>query len=367
MRILNKFGKLSHPIFWFQLLYYTLKFNALVSFNLSTRQPHATKSRLWNMFAFLYTLLISLEYYISILFYLKTFLPKDVTMSSPTIYIVLIILIVLSAEKAIYIYILQYWSRNQLMRVINDGFELYNHIRVLCKDIAVGLPDKQKKRLSFKVAVTLFQFVFVEAVAFSILFVSFNILMLCYSHWISVMMSSTIFCGLFIVWQFYWMLNQELRRCMDELKMVNTSKASHMRMQRFCDLSDDIDRLSCLYSRCLVFTEQINKYFSVMLFMTIGYGFAVILSQLFFIYGIISRRLTGSVDSSDIFSYLVSCGVVILFYSVDIYFIVSVSNEVYNEGRTPGLMLYSLGDDIDDRLYRSVSHNDSTFRGMKQA
>lgn len=362
MRLLAKFGKLSQPIFWLHCLHFTMKLNALLGFNLYMRKPYATASRLWNIYSFLFTIFISLEYYISITFHLNKFFPKDVTIASPTIYIVLVILIVLSAEKANFIYMLQYWNNHKLMRLINEGFELYKHLIVICKDAAIGLPVNAKNILSVKVTVTLLQFAILQALIFSIQYVSFNILILFNSHWIGIMMSSTIFCGLFIVRHFYWMLNMNLRRCMSELKMVTTSKACHMRMQRFCDLSDDIDRLACLYARCLVFTEQMNKYFSVTIFMTIGYAFALILSQLFFIYSTISRIMTANiVDSSDNYLYVGSCGSIILFYSVDIYFIVSVSNDISKAGRKPGLMLYSLGEDIDDRLHRSVSHDDITI------
>lgn len=354
MSLSDKFKKLLHPTFWLQFLYYMLKLNGMVCFNLSMRPPYATPSRLCNVFSFICTFYVSLELYSSFLLDLDVFLPKEIIPldSKRTLYIVSSILIVLSAEKSSFIYILQYWNRHNLIRLVIEGFQLHSHILIICKDVAISLPATTKAMLKAKVPATFLQLAFIDTLMFNYS-PNYNIMILFFSHWISVLMSSTVFCAIFIIWQFYLILNEKLMLCMAEVKILTSSKASsQMRMQRFCDLSDEIDRLACLYARCLVFTEQMNKYLSVALFMILAYAFATILSQLFFIYGMIARLVTGvSSDTSDIYT----CGAVILFYSVDIYFIVSVSNKLINAGRQPGMMLYSLGDDIDIRLNRSVS------------
>lgn len=356
MSLSEKFKRLSQPICWLQSVYFFLKWNGMVCFNLSTRPPHATQSRLLTLYSLIMTVYVSLEFYIGILFFVDVFLLKDIIPidSKPTLYTVSAILIVLSGEKSHFLFILQFWNRKKLMTLINEGFQLHNHILIMCKDVAIRLPATSKTMLRAKVPATLFQIAFLDTYTLSFNKSSnYNILLLVYSHWVSVMMSSTFFCGIFIVWQFYLILNQKLMRCMAEVKtLTSSSKTCQMRMQRFCDLSDEIDRLSCLYARCLVFTEQMNSYFSAALFMIIAYAFAAILSQLFFAYGMIARLVTDvSSDTSEIYA----CGAVFLFYSVDVYFIVSVSNEVLNAGREPGMMLYSFGDDIDERLNRSVS------------
>lgn len=354
MSLTDKFKKLTHPIFWLQCLYYTLKFNGIVNFNLSMRPPYATPSRLWNVYSFIFTVYMSLDFYIGIIFYLDIFIPKDIIPldSKQILFTISAILIVLSAESSIFLYFLQYWKRHKLLRLINDGFELHNHILYQCMDDAVRLSAKSKAILIWKLLATFSQFVFIEAIVFSLKTFSYNLWIIAYSYYVGLMMSSTFFCASFVVWQFFLMLNQKLKRCMAEVKIVTSSKTCQMRMQRFCVLSDQIDRLACLYARCLEFTEQMNKYFSATLLVIIAYAFAVILSQLFFIYGMIARLVMGtSTDSSAIFT----CGAVVLFYTVDIYFVVSISNEVINAGRQPGTMLYSLGNDIDDRLNRSVS------------
>lgn len=275
-----------------------------------------------------------------------------VKIDKQTKYIVYVIILMLCAEKSNFIYILQYWNQNKLARLINEVFELHHHINIMCQD--VELPDKCNIMHKAKIFSILLQVAILISVAFAFDTLNYNGLVLLYSHWTGALMSSTIFCGLFVVWQFYLTLNNKIGQCMAEVKAVTVSnQGQQMRMQRFCELSDEIDRLACLYARCSVFTEQMNKYFSVTLFVTIAYAFAIILAQLFFIYGTIVRLVTG-IPSAMGEIYI--CGAVLLFYSIEIYFIVSVSSNVINNGRQPGMMLYSLGDDIDARLNRSVSH-----------
>lgn len=355
MSLSDKFKKLSQPTFWFQCLYYTLKLNGLVSFNLSIRPSLATASRLWNIYSFIFSIYGSLEFIIVVLYYQDVLYPKDIIPldSKKTLFVVSFILILLSAQKANILYISQFWYRHQIMRLVNEGFELHNHILTTCKDVAVRLPAKSKAMLRAKVPATYMQLAFLNTTFFSRTTFTFNIVLLVYNQWISILMASTIFCGIFTIWQFYLILNQKLIRCMTEMKVVSSSKPSQMRMQRFCDLSDEIDRLACLYSRCLVFTEQLNKYFSAALFTIIAYASAVILFELFLIYGTLAKLVMGVSPNTNEICVSVS---IVLFYAVDIFFIVRVSNELSNAGSQPGMILYTFGNDIDDRLNRSVSH-----------
>lgn len=350
-------GKIFNPIVLMQFLQYTLKWNGLLSFDISMRPPHATASRIWNIYSILFTLYISFELYNSISYYLKdnffvNIIPVD---AKKTLHVVYAGLIVMSAEKSNFIYILQYWNRDKFARLINEGFELHRHICLTCKDYAVGLSAKSRAMLKTKLIATFLQVVVIIIDPFTFDSINYNVLVLIYSHFTGIAMSSTIFCGLFAVWQFYVRLNNKLRQCIAEVKILTTShKAQQMRMQRFCDLSDHIDRLACLYARCLVFTEQLNKFFSVPLFLTLSYAFAVILSELFFIYGIFSRKIMGVTSyTPDIFYTSV---LPVFVYTWEIYFTVSISNELMTQARETGIMLYSSADDMDDRLKRSVSH-----------
>lgn len=354
MSILDKFKKLLHPTFWLLCLYYTVKYNGMLSFDLSIRPPLAKSSRIWNIYSFIYTIHGSLQLFIIVLFYPDVLYPTDIIPldSKLTLYVVSFLLILLSAEKSNILYMSQFWYRHEIMRLVNEGFDLHNDILNMCKDVPRRLPAKSKAMLRAKVPATYMQLAFLNTTFFSLKTVTFNLGLLIYNQWISILMSSSIFCGIFIIWQFYLMLNQKLLRCMADVKIVTSSKPSPMRMQRFCDLSDEIDRLACLYSRCLVLTEKLNKYFSVPLFTIIAYSVAVILFELFRIYGMLARLVLGV--SSDTDEMHISVAIVLL-YGVDIFFIVSVSNELFNAGCQPGMILYSLGNDIDDRLDRSVS------------
>lgn len=355
MGVLDQFGILPRRIFWLKCLYYTLKLNGLVCFNLSLRPPHATTStcRQWTLYSLLFTIFITLKFNISIFVHLDMFIPKEIVpIESQTLYMVSAVLLVLNAEKSNLLYILQFCNRHKLLCLINDGFDLHNNIIFMCQDVEAELMDKTKILIRKKVTATLFQIAIFYTAVFSIKSVSYHIFLLVYSHWISVMITSMFLCGLYIMWQFYRLLNQKLKQCMAKIKRMQTSKMCKMRMQHFCDLSDDIDRLACLYSRCLNFTSQMNQYFSATLFMTIAYAFVLIVSQLFFIYDQLTKVVTGTSSAT---SDLYICGWILLYYIFDVYSIVSLSNALINEALQTGKMLYILDDDIDDRLSRSVS------------
>lgn len=357
MSLTARFGSFFRPIVWLQCLYLLLKINGLLSFNFYIYPPHTSPSLLWNLYSIVYTLFICVAFVNSISEYILEPLNEQIeaaAFNKSTIYIVFIMIVVVSMEKSNFFFVYQYRNRKKLVKLINDGFELRQRICALCTDDSL-VTGSTKSKIMFKVK--LFGTVFQLLIFFGCnLFVKQHYkIEWMYSHLIGTIMSSSFFCSVFVIWQFYVILNRKLRLCMHNMKIEATSTlSSQMRMQRYCVLSDDIDRLANLYDRCLVFTGQVNGYFSAPLFLTVAYAFGVILSQLFFIYGNLAKMFVNQpvnwFEMAKDFWFAV-------YYIMEMYFIIGVSNELVNEGRVTGTMLHSSVRNIDDRLNRSVSIN----------
>lgn len=360
------FGSFLRPIVGLQCLYILLKINGLLSFNFYNYPPHTSPSFLWNLYSIVYTVFICIAFANSISEYVLVPLNEQleaVTYTKASIYIVFTMIVVVSVEKSNFFYVYQYRNRKKLVKLINDGFELRQRICALCPDDTLLVNGSTKSIIMFKaklfggviqLLICIFGNLAVKQQQYKLEWI--------YSHLVGTFISTSFFCSVFVLWQFYLILNRKLRRCMDDVKIEATSTlSSQMRMQRYCTLSDDIDRLANLYDRCLKFTAQVNGYFSAPLFLTISYAFAVILTQLFFIYGnLVQIVVNQPIDWCEIakdFWFAV-------FYIMEVYFIIGVSNELINEGRLAGTMLYSSVRNIDDRLNRSVSKYSFTLYGL---
>lgn len=351
------FGTFFRPVVWLQCLHLMLKINGLLSFNFCNYPPHTTPSILWNLYSILYTVIICIAFVNSISEFVLVTMKEQldaVVSTKASIYIVFVLIVVVSVEKSNFFYVYQIWNRKKLVKLINDGFELRQRICALCADDTLVVTGSTKSVIMFKAKL------FGTVIQLLIIFLTNFIgkqnqykLEWIYSHFVGMIISTSFFCSVFVVWQFYFILNRRLRRCMDDVKREATSKlSSQMRMQRYCVLSDDIDQLANLYDRCLFFTGQVNGYFSAPLFLTVAYAFAVILTQMFFIYGILAQII---VNQPAEWYWIAKYFWFAVFYIMEIYFIVGVSSELSNEGRLTGTMLYSSVLNIDDRLNRSVS------------
>lgn len=349
------FGSFCRPIVWLPCLCFLMKLNGLLPFNINIIPPHTTLSFLWNLYSIVYTVVICVAFVNSISEYVLVSLDEQLQTADTkaSIYIVFTMIVVVSVEKSNFFYVYQYLNRKKLVKLIIEGFELRQHICSLCAvDTLVAGSAKSLIMFKSKLFGTIVQLIICFLGNLVAKQEQYKLEWI-YSHLVGTIISTSFFCSAFIVWQFYIILNRKLRLCMDDVRReASSSLSKKIRMQKFCELSDEIDRLAQLYDRCLVFNKQVNGYFSAPLFLTVSYAFAVILTQLFFMYGNLAQIMVNLpidwIAMAKDFGFAV-------FYIMEMYFIVSVSNELIIEGRLTGTMLYSSVLNIDDRVNRSVS------------
>lgn len=349
------FGTIFNPFFWFNVLILLFDVNGLVPFKLSMQKPNISPSTPLQIYSFIFTVLICYNFG-GMATSVDMFISKEAIGQRRTHFHVTMGLIIVSVEKSIFGYVFQQWSKHRLIGIIDEAFEISQHICATCDDtLASGcISIKSMKMFKAKVTATLLQTVILVCTGYQLQrkSFSFRLQVIMFSHWVGTMMSSMFFCGMFVVWQFYLTLNRKLKICINGVELVGQSQAHQMRMQMFCDLSDVIDRLASLYDRCLVFTKRVNSYFTLSVFVALAHAFVMVLSQLYFIYQTMAKIAIGLPDQWSVL--LMQLGF-ISFYIIEIYFMVCVSNAVIEEGRVTGAILCSMVKGIDQRLNRSVS------------
>lgn len=331
-----------------------LKINGLLAVNFSHRPPFTTTSLRWIGFSLIFTIFIIAAFIDSVLHFVFSSMSKFNKPTKLIQFMVYLAMTILCVAKSIFGYLIQRWNHAKLLSLINEAHDLSHQITDLCGcTITTSISSSSTALFKAKVISTILQLITILSALYVIYVnnLSYKLVVLIYSHWVGTMLSCMYFCGAFVIWQFYLTLNEKLRSCMDEAHLL-VLQTRHVPEQKLCDLSDIIDRLARLYTRSLMFTEHVNDFFAVSIFVSLSYAFAVVLSQLFYIYGMLAKiamdQPTNAIDALKDGSFA-------LYYILDIYFVVAVSHAVVQEAGKCGKLLYIWAVNIDKRLNQSVS------------
>lgn len=320
------------------------------------QKPHTSASLYLQVYSLIFTIVMCVACVGGMATSADMFISKEAIESKRTLFHVTMAILIVSIGKAIFGYVFQYCSKQRLMAMIEEAFDLSQLICDFCDDTLAtrGISVKSMPLFKAKLTATFVQIAIILSTGYILQRDSFSFRMqlIIFSHYVGALLSSMYFCGMFVVLQFYLTLNNKLHSCITSIEHVKNSKAHQIRMQQFCDLSDDIDRLANLYERCLVFTERMNGYFTVSVYFALAHAFASVLTELYFIYQMLAKIAMAQpvhwiIPIRD-FGFL---GI----YVIEICFMVCVSNAVIDEGRSTGGILFSTVKGIDERLNRSVS------------
>lgn len=266
-------------IFTIQNLYNLSKCFGFVSFKLSsTNTLCAHDSRSNFIYSIFYTIFFS-----SLLFYAeieKYVLAVMREAKYPTATVVKALEFSVNVTRTIVILIIHLINRKKYVLFINETNQLYNTIRYVTKQTRTKsfLDKKGFYLLNFK-KFSVFAQITLLTIAFS-----------CYSHFyrgntrtefilqiyktiysnvMAIIFTNIYFCGMLVMLQFYRNLNKQLKNCMKSLKIISQSKMNRIKMQMYCDISDDIDMISIMYSRVTDVTSRLNTFFSIPVLLTI--------------------------------------------------------------------------------------------------
>lgn len=275
-------------------IYYLSKLNGLVPFTISKSKLNVNKSEWSTIYSFLFTII-----FLAVLLWTSI---EDIKISLQTQSARNVQKVIRTIEKSFTIirttllYGLQIIYRKQIICVINDAIQLWYYI-------SKGWPTKQffdrffikyyKSRIIWLIIQIIILIIahkfyvdehdIIYDLNYSNKFLWHSIIYM-YSHIVSPIITGIFYYGgMLIVLQFYRILNEQILLWMSSIKNVDNRKAtSHMRMQFFCEISDNIDEASIFYSDITEYTAKVNRLFQLQIILTVMSSFFLITSNVRF-------------------------------------------------------------------------------------
>lgn len=205
-----------------------------------------------------------------------------------TLLIVIVLNNIVIGSRSILGSIQQVFNRNQFIALINDGYTLNGYLNNLIRDEEPKenlryIDEKCTNLLTTKLVAVFFQvlivigniitgFVYQNRPLDTLLLVVMN------THGINILTMGTYFCAMIVSLRFYCLLNVRLQSSIGRIGDVVSGGKNKMKMQLFCDISDDIDLTNRLYDKISVFTCKINRLYSFQLLLAIITSFGYSLS-----------------------------------------------------------------------------------------
>lgn len=275
-----------------QLLYCVAFINGMGPFYFSTIPPAVARNRLYRTYTFLFVSGLAVITYTSRTVYFKFLISENSTNEIRPMYFVYMMLTTLSWIKIIWLFIIDLWNESELIQAINDAFELQNRINLLAKSseelyvLQIEILTRSVFVLRVRVITLCGQLIIIfVAIAFAPLWrqtrFTFEMFVRIYITYLAVIRTTLQYAAFFVLWKFYFHLNLRLKMCMATLAKIDCTEEGkyRMRMQVFCDLSDEIDRLAMLYERCRLLTEKFASLFKHQILWNTFYSGGMIISQ----------------------------------------------------------------------------------------
>lgn len=256
-------------------LYCVAFLNGMVTFHFSTIPPAAERNPLYRLYAFLFVSGLAVFTYTSSMELVSFSVTENSTNEVRPIYFVYLMLTTLSWTKTIWLSIIDLWNESELIHAVNDAFDLQHCINLLAKSseelhtLKIEILTRSVPVLRVRLITLLGQLLILFGAIPFIPFwrqksLTFKMLVRIYVTFLSVIRTTLQYAVFFVMWTFYFHLNRRLEMCMATLAKIDCAEEGkyRMRMQVFCDLSDEIDRLAVLYERCRLLTEKFSSLFA---------------------------------------------------------------------------------------------------------
>lgn len=283
-----------HSLFILHILYVIALLCGIIPFYCSTKsKPFAIASFKYRVFSIVTSILFSWLTYTSILSFLSVTLSNDAIKEMRPVYMVYVFIVSIGFVKVTWLSIISQLNAHQFIRLITEAFDLYDHISQLPKTSKEYANSKELVMhrtyglLSIRLSTLLIQMIFVIA---SIPFVpivlkvsiNFHMVFRIFINFLYSIHTTLLFAVLFIMWQFYVHLNYSLEICMKTLVDISNNDKLGLKMQKFCDVCDDIDRITRLYEICRVLTEKFASLFTSQILLSVIHSGGMIIRYFLF-------------------------------------------------------------------------------------
>ena len=267
-----------------KVFYYFAKINGLVPFQLSLRRKTATPSTQ----SFVYSL-ITITMLILFFFVSQYSVTKTATshMEKFTSKLVFAFQVIISCTYFFYIFVRQIVNYKIYIYLINESFSIR---RLICNRYKVNnfyehaiYSAYNSKVISLIVQVicaTFPTYGFILTYNEDIITVLFP--MVPYGHILILSFGYIYYITLLFVFQCYRIINENLLRQLKCLMEISESGRKQMKMQEYCNLSDELDEISKLYDKTTDFLSVALKLHSKTVILTVLESFVIVLSQVLY-------------------------------------------------------------------------------------
>lgn len=203
--------------------------------------------------------------------------------------IIFMLEIIIRGIRIVILYTYQLWKCSQLIDVINERFELdrlwqmaYPINSLYDRNFSMRLYIKGASNL-IQLSICVYLFCEFPMKTDPLRYICFGLIQ--YTNAILITIASIYYWNMLMILHFYQNLNKKICGIVKESREIYW-ETKQIRMQKFCDISDEIDRIAIFYSRITIHTENVIHFHSFHLMMLMVDIFSSILSQvtLFFLF-----------------------------------------------------------------------------------
>ena len=278
----------------FNVIFNFYRLLGLAPFKLITKpQLRVTKSSVSYLYSATFTVIVTLILFVSTIFTLTDIAKTIANKSFKLVVTIAFGLITFSPTVKSIVFLYSHLFKSQLLTTfINEGIGIYYsfakcliYFRGSSKNTHV-FDSKFWLSIKIKIIAIAIQLLFIVGPFASFLTFSNNLIdqlvILCifYSHILQILMSFVYYVSMSVCLQYLRNIKiclQDEMYQIDTVSKVNSKKT--MKIQRYCDLSDNIDRYTSLYNRTCTFAKHINDFFNNFLMVTFFYSFGFLICE----------------------------------------------------------------------------------------
>lgn len=271
----------------FRILYFITKANGLLPISISFN-PFTVRNSFLDL---LYSILFSLILIICLSCSQSNIIGFIGILQNPkqTIIFVFLAQVICSALRILAIYVSQVFNHKVVATFINRSVHI-NEMFVYSNRHRPFLDLKLSKWCLSKLIAMIFQvflmlipsvgFVSVIKSSENFLFLLICFMFILYTHMVLILSTGIYFCGMIVLGQFYRNLNSRILKLVKKCRLSNGKSNSFYRgMQRCCNLSDELDKLTCLYSEITNHAKLFNKYQRCFMIFSLTQYFVILLAE----------------------------------------------------------------------------------------
>lgn len=209
--------------------------------------------------------------------------------------------IVVGFARTALLYIFQIYNCKSYINFLKESVFIHSHLNKLFSP-GHFMDKRIAKCIRTKMGLWLFQTIFMlsNVLAYIHIFNGFSLswkyetslFSVCYvilSNIVKTTINNIYFASMLIVMQFYTVVNKKVSKIMQNVLQMGEDGKSKLKMQAFCDFSDELDRISNIFDDVTTFLNKQLRFFSLQLLLLIIDCFCSVLYEVIVLIYILSK------------------------------------------------------------------------------